>query len=120
MPHNTFCHIEFDSTDLARSQRFFEGLFGWTFRAFGEKMVVFGLGDQHLGGLQKADNVAPGRSPSVWIEVASLDPMVTKAVGSGGSLERGREEVPGVGWSAVVKDPDGNFVGLVEFSRQEG
>ena len=119
MPANTFCHIEFDSTDLERSRQFYEGLFGWNFRSFGPEMMVFGQGDQHLGGLNKVEQVSAGASPSVWIEVPKLDAMIEKAVKSGGSLAKAREDIPnGIGWSAVVLDPDGNRVGMVEFKPQ--
>jgi len=117
MAKNTFCHIEFHSTDLKRSQTFYEGMFDWTFRSFGDDMVVFGIGDQHLGGLQKHDSFTPGDSPSVWIEADNLESYMAKAEKLGGKIARPKSEVPNVGWSAVVTDPDGNHVGLVQFDR---
>lgn len=116
MEMNTVCHIEFNVGDLDRAQAFYEGLFGWTFREFmGGSMRVFGIGDHHIGGLSKVDSVQAGTSPSVWIQVAELDAMVTKAQDLGGAILSGREEVPGVGYSALVQDPDGNPVGLVQY-----
>ncbi|MEA2554488.1 MAG: uncharacterized protein QOJ65_2664 [Fimbriimonadaceae bacterium] len=116
MAKNTFCHIEFQSTDLERSQKFYQGLFDWSFKDFGGGMVVFGQGDQHLGGLQKAESVAPGSSPSVWIEVDALEPYLEKAPKLGGQVASEKSPIPNVGWSAMVNDPDGNPVGLVQFS----
>lgn len=118
MAKNTFCHVEFQSTDLERSQRFYSGLFDWTFRSFGDEMVVFGSGDTHLGGLTKAESVQPGASPSVWIEVDSIESYLAKARGLGGKVVSEKSPVPNVGWSAQVSDPDGNHVGLVEFTSQ--
>jgi hypothetical protein len=117
MATNMICHVEWQSTDLQVSQRFFEGLFGWTFRAFGDSMVVFGLGDSHIGGLSKVDTVEAGASPSIWIEVDDLDEQVARGLQLGGRLSRGKEPVPGVGHSAEIIDPDGNRVGLVQFDR---
>ena len=37
---NTVCHIEFDVTDIARSQSFYAALFGWSFRAFGDMVAL--------------------------------------------------------------------------------
>ena len=34
----------------------------------------------------------------------------------GGQIARGKQPVPNVGWSATVTDPDGNRVGLVQFT----
>lgn len=117
MAKHTICHIEWDVTDLARAQRFYEGLFGWNFRSFGEEMVVFGVGGQHLGGLMKVDQVHAGNSPSVWIEVEDVEAMCSKAATLGGSVKKSKEPVPGVGFSAVVTDLDGNNVGMVEFAQ---
>lgn len=110
------CHVEFDSTDLERSKKFFGGLFDYNFRDFGSTMVVFGTDDGHVGGLNKVDNVRPGTSPSVWIRVASIDAMVSRVAGLGGSVVSEKSEVPTVGWSATVADPDGNRVGMVEYA----
>ena len=116
MAKNTFCHVEFQCTDLGRSKSFYAGLFDWTFRDFGGDMVVFGQGDQHLGGLQKAEAVTPGTSPSVWVEVDSIDSYLEKAKSLGGDVIADKAPVPSVGFSAMVSDPDGNPVGLVEFA----
>lgn len=112
---NTVCHIEFDVTDLDRSQAFYEGLFGWAFQEFmGGTMRVFGLGDDHIGGLTKRDAVAPGMSPSIWFQVEDVAATLERVTRLGGTVLSGREAVPGVGFTAQVADPDGNPVGLVQ------
>jgi predicted enzyme related to lactoylglutathione lyase len=113
--HN-ICHIEFQVTDVARSQAFYEGLFGWTFRSFGGDMVVFGAGEKHIGGLQKTDKVEASNSPSVWFDVEDVDAMLEKAIGLGGKLIEAKKAVETVGFSGQVADPDGNAVGLVQFA----
>lgn len=113
--NNSICHIEFQVTDLARSQAFYEGLFGWTFRSFMDGMVVFGIGDQHIGGLQKVDKPTPGDSPSIWFRVENLDDLAAKARQLGGSTPHDKHPVPGVGHSLAIVDPDGNAVGLVQY-----
>lgn len=118
MAKNTFCHVEFDVTDLERAKGFYGGLFEWSFREFGDEMVVFGDGTTHLGGLMKKDEVKHGLSPSVWIEVDRIETYLDKASAVGGSVVSGKSEVPHVGWSAVVSDPDGNHVGLVQFTAK--
>jgi len=115
--HNAICHIEFLVTDLPRAQTFYEGLFGWKFSSFIPNMVVFGTGESHIGGLMLADKVTPGDSPSLWFRVKNLDESIAKAQASGGTLVSETHEVPSVGWSAVVSDPDGNPVGLVMYTE---
>ncbi|HRJ28001.1 MAG TPA: VOC family protein [Fimbriimonadaceae bacterium] len=116
MTYHRLCHLEFEVTDMDRARHFYQGLFGWNFRAFTDSMVVFGIGDEHLGGLQKVDHVKPGSSPSVWFNVESLEASVARVVELGGSTPHEKHPVPGVGWSVAVLDPDGNPVGLVEFA----
>ncbi|MBX3096590.1 MAG: VOC family protein [Fimbriimonadaceae bacterium] len=114
---NTLCHVEYFVTNLDRSQAFYEGVFGWTFREFmGGTMRVFGVGDTHIGGLMLRESVTPSDTPSLWFKVESLDDSCAKSVQLGGSIVGERSEVPGVGWSIQVKDPDGNLVGLVQYN----
>ena len=117
MPKHEICHIEWNVTDLARAQKFYEGMFDWKFQGFTDSMVTFGSGDKHIGGLFRTDKVEPGSSPSVWFEVESIDDSIERATKVGGSKGTEKSPVPHVGWSATVKDPDGNQVGLVQFDR---
>lgn len=119
MALHTVCHIEWDVTDLERAQRFYGSLFNWKFDSFGDTMVVFASGDQHIGGFAKVGTVQAGKSPSVWIEVEDVDAYLPKAVAGGGSVVSPKQPVPHVGFSAVVGDPDGNAIGLVQFTRSE-
>lgn len=112
---NTLCHVEYEVTDLVRSQAFYQGLFGWDFRSFFDGMVVFGQGETHIGGLMKAETVTPGKSPALYFQVESLDGSLAKTTALGGSTPNERHPVPGVGWSVTVLDPDGNLVGLVQY-----
>ncbi len=119
MAQHNVCHVEFAVSDLKRSQDFYGGLFNWTFRSFGSEMVVFGLGDQHIGGLSKAQTISPGDSPSVWFRVEEIDPYLAKASRLGGGIRTEKKEVPGVGWSACLLDPDNNPVGIVQFTADQ-
>ncbi|MGE0002022.1 MAG: VOC family protein [Fimbriimonadaceae bacterium] len=119
MDNGSLCHVEYFVTDLARSQAYYAALFGWDFRAFGDSMVVFGQGDCHIGGLMLKSNseLAIGGSPSLWFKVGSLERAgeASQALGGGGLSDK--HPVPGVGMSAVVTDPDGNAVGLVQYDE---
>ena len=102
-------------TDLARAQAFFGGLFGWEFKQFMETMVVFGQGAHHIGGLAKVDSVSPASYATVWFRVESIEAVLALTPRVGGSVTSEKKEVPHVGWSATIADPDGNPVGVVEF-----
>jgi len=117
MDHGSLCHVEYVVSDLTRSQAYFAGMFGWDFRQYGDSMVVFGHGEDHIGGLTTDGSLVPGTSPSLWFKVASLDESSANSAALGGTTATDRHPVPGVGWSAVVKDPDGNAVGLVQYDE---
>ena len=70
---------------------------------------------RHIGGLMKTDKVEAGRSPSVWFKIADIDAMIAKTVSLGGSMPNEKSQVPGVGWSVTVNDPNGYDIGFVQF-----
>lgn len=113
---NRVCHVEYEVTDLERAEHFFKTLFGWTFRTFGD-MVVFGDGDDHVGGLTKSDSPRPGATPSIWFDVEDLDGVLAKAADLNAKVLAEKHPLPGIGHSAQIADPDGNPVGLVEFAK---
>lgn len=115
---NTICHVEIETTDLARAQGFYGAMFDWNFRQFTDDMVVFGSGDQHLGGLMLVDEVGAGRSPSIWVEVEDVQASLDMATTIGGGVVSEKSPVPHVGWSGQISDLDGNTIGLVEFEKK--
>ena len=71
------------------------------------------------GGLLPRPSDAPAETQAVnafvcTAEVTSLDETLAKATGLGASIVFPKNPVPGVGWLAYIKDPDGNIVGLLE------
>lgn len=115
--HNSVCHIEIFVSDMDRAQTFYQALFGWRFSAFTPDMVVFGNGDQHIGGLMRTDSVQPAARASVWFRVKELDSMIALGQELGGSVIEPKGEVPHVGWSAALADPDGNPFGMVMYTE---
>jgi predicted enzyme related to lactoylglutathione lyase len=48
------------------------------------------------------------------VDVADLDATLRALPEAGGTLALPKMAVPGVGWLAYVKDPDGNLCGLMQ------
>ena len=107
MPHVT--HVEWPAGDADRLQAFLEGLFGWQFDS-----PMEGMDD---GMARTADNegaaIYPGeqRGLMVYYDVDGIDAHVAKVRDSGGSGDD-KMPVPGMGWFATCKDPEGNSFGL--------
>ncbi len=111
----SFCHIEWQVTDLAKAKAFYGGLFGWGFEAFGDDYLMFKTPNTELGGgLMKSKKVSAGQSPCAYVLVETIEPYLAKVSTLGGKVCMGKTEIPGMGWFAVLGDPDNNAVGIFE------
>jgi len=119
MAKHSIVHIEWNSRDLKKAKAFYGGLFGWKFKTWGEgeNYVLFSAPEGPGGGLQKVKSkkeVGAGKSPLVYVEVDEIKPYLEKAKRLGGGVATPKTEIPNVGWFALLKDPDGNIVGLFQ------
>jgi len=48
------------------------------------------------------------------IDVSSVDEFVKRVVENGGTVVVAKHAVPGVGWLAYFKDPEGNVFGMMQ------
>jgi predicted enzyme related to lactoylglutathione lyase len=117
MPHGDYNHIEIPADDTQRARRFYEGLFGWTFTdtEFGDyALYATPSGEQGVGGgLGKRGESAPQATRN-YVGVDSIEAALAKTEELGGRVIQGKDEVPGVGWWAVIVDTEGNELGLFE------
>ena len=120
MAKHSVCHFEWSSTDLERTQKFLENLFDWKFQAWGDEYLMFTPPEGPGGGIMKVDEVTPGKSPYIYIEVDEIEPYLEKVSELGGKVDSQKKEIPTIGWYAHVKDPDGNIIGLFkELEKKE-
>jgi len=69
------------------------------------------------GGLMKRQTALSGDGVMAYVctvGVDDLDACVSKATQHGGSLAVPRMPVPGIGWLAYCKDPEGNVFGMMQ------
>lgn len=117
MPQGDYNHIEIPADDTARARRFYEGLFGWTFTEtpFGDYLTYrtpageTGVG----GGMGKRGESAPMTIRN-YVGVDSIDDSVKKAAELGGRVISDKDEIPGIGWWAVISDSEGNELGIFQ------
>lgn len=119
MAKHAICHIEWSSTDLERTKSFLSGLFGWKFDSFGEEYILFSAPEGPGGGIAKVDQVRPGESPLVYVEVDEIDSYLERAEELGGGVKVSKTEIPNTGWWAQLADPDGNAIGLFQGMPKE-
>lgn len=118
MAHGEYTHIEIPADDPERAQRFYGGLFGWSFMAMPEFPDYFlyttAAGQDGVGGaIGKRDVNAPHQIRN-YVHVDSIDGSLPKVTSLGGTVVEQKSEVPGQGWYAVVRDTEGNEFALWE------
>jgi predicted enzyme related to lactoylglutathione lyase len=105
---------------------FYTELFGWAFNkwAGGEYWVINTGPDEqpgiHGGLLPRRGPPPEGNAPTnafvVTVDVVDVDATVAKAVALDASAVVcvPKMAVPGIGWLAYMKDPDGNVFGMMQ------
>jgi predicted enzyme related to lactoylglutathione lyase len=109
-------HVEIPSTNLDRSSLFFNKIFGWEFKAFGNGYLLFNNYKGIMVGLRKVDSVAAGDTTVFHINITDINEVIKKAKESGGKVKREKTVIPAMGWYALITDPDENTIGLYQKS----
>jgi predicted enzyme related to lactoylglutathione lyase len=108
--------------DIDSAQKFYAGLFGWTFQASsgvrGNKYLIASMGDKFVAGLVPLDSPADDQSYSRWVpymSVADVDSAVSRGVAVGATVAVAARDV-NVGRVAAIVDPQGAVIGLARSS----
>ena len=114
-------HFEIHASDPEMLVNFYVKVFGWKIEhvaQFDYWLIDTGSGEPGInGGLMKRRGAAPGPDAPVnafvcSIGIDSVDTFVDRAVNAGATVALPKMAIPGVGYQAYVKDPDGNILGL--------
>ena len=98
-------YVEFGATDLERTRRFYERVFGWRFQDYGPDYTSFQDG-RLSGGFTRDAPVRPA-NPLVVIYTVRLDEVKAQVRAEGGTIVRDTYEFPG-GRRFHFTDPSGN------------
>jgi uncharacterized protein len=114
---NRVVHFEIPCDDPEKTMKFFREVFGWNFQQFGtEDYWMTMTGDENKpgvnGGLMKRKH--PGQPVVNSIDVPDLEVSLKKIGAGGGTVVVPKMPIPGVGWLAYFKDPDGNIHGVYQ------
>ncbi|MFH1502835.1 MAG: VOC family protein [Candidatus Eisenbacteria bacterium] len=111
-------HFEIPADDPDKLAEFYKSVFGWTIQKWDGPvdywLVMTGSKDQPGidGGMGRKSD---GMSAVVnTMDVPSVDEYVSKIEAAGGTITVPKMAIPGVGWMAYFKDPDGNVSGIME------
>jgi hypothetical protein len=112
------CWYELLARDRAQSSAFYGSLFGWTLDDRDAAYAELKLGDKAIAGLIPLDR-PDAAEPSRWrtyFRVASANTAVVTAGLLGATVYSEIAPVEGVGWVAILRDPQGARFGIVELS----
>lgn len=119
--HGDFIWYELISGDPAGAESFYSSLLGWDFgdaAPASNGYQVFTLDGAQIGGLLPlTKEMEGGGARSTWlgyIRVENITEAVESAQATGASLAMGPQEVSGAGTFALISDPQGAFVYLME------
>jgi len=110
--------IEVASTHAPASGEFYRSLLDWpivTDEQMNYTMTNFGPDETGIGfaDVDPQSGVTAG-SVIVYADVANIDATLARAREMGAPILLDKTEVPKVGWIAIVGDPGGNRIGLMQ------
>ncbi len=104
--------ITMKSSDLGRTSRFYRGLFGWDCQSLSDTFLGFDAEFGPSGGFILSHNPISDNSMTLYVEVTEISAARSKAVELGGTALGNLVAVPEFGSYALIRDPDGNRIGL--------
>lgn len=110
-------HFEIPVDDPERAAAFYDEVLGWTATRYGQEpyWLVRAGEDEEPG----ASGALVGReelhqAPVVIAGVSDIDDVLGRVQKAGGAVIQGKRPIPGMGWSAYIRDPEGNTVGFFQ------
>jgi uncharacterized protein len=115
---NKIVHFELPVSDSEKIERFYSDLFGWKF----EKQNMPGMDYWMIRTTGSQDDLAGGmyrkmdesERPRFYVQVDEIDAHTERLKQAGGLVLVEKAEIPGMGWSLLAKDPEGNTLGLFQ------
>jgi predicted enzyme related to lactoylglutathione lyase len=115
-------HFEIPAEKPERIANFYKKVLGWNVSKW-EGPVDYWLimtGPQDEPGINGGIARKQDRSASgvlVTAEVASVDEVLRRITAAGGSIVVPKQAIPGIGWQAHFRDPEGNVIGILEYDQ---
>lgn len=124
IPVGGFGWEELQSKDLKQAVPFYEKLLGWSSQVFPmeyENYHVFMLGKSGMGGAaaHQAKHTGDFCHWLCYIMVEDVDAAAAKVKQLGGSIVLPPHDIPDVGRSALIRDPEGSYLSIIRFTDEE-
>jgi predicted enzyme related to lactoylglutathione lyase len=119
--HGAFSWSELMTSDPEAACKFYGQLFGWrveTSDMGSGPYHVLKIGDTSVGGIMGKPPGTPADMPSLWgcyVTVRQLDETLAAVERLGGAVLMPPMEVQGVGRMAVIRDPQGAALSVIQY-----
>lgn len=111
-------HFEFSADNPEKSVLFYQSVFGWNIKKWDESVDYWlvSTGDEDTPGINGAikHRITKDQPTVVTIDVHSIDEILSRITKEGGTVLMEKIAIPGIGFSAYAKDPEGNIFGIME------
>ena len=114
MADQLIAHVEIPSSDLNQTKEFFTKVLGWEFKPFGTGYMLFNNHKGTMVGVRQVEKVNSGDTTVFHVYVTNIDETLEAVKANGGEVFKGKTVIPAMGWYALLKDPQGNIVGLYQ------
>ncbi len=107
------CHVEIPADNLGTLQKFYSGLFEWDFEKVPGDIEYYGIKqaeDKPTAGMMARQD--PGHTETFYVCVDSVDEALDRAKEEGANIIVAKTAVKGMGFYAVLQDPQNNLFGL--------
>lgn len=120
---NRVVHFEIPVDDADRAGAFYGSVFGWGVERWGP-VEYWNLTTGETGGPGAEGALKPrAEGPegvTVYVGVADIDAVLAGVEAAGGTLVSGKTAIPTMGWSAHVRDTEGNLIGVFQPDEAAG
>ena len=120
-------HFEIHASDPARMVKFYTEVFDWKFMHRPEMQYWLVMtGDEKEPGINgglmqrrgpKPDKDQPVSAHVCTVDVPSVEEYWKRALAAGALPALPKKTIPGVGYAAYLKDPDGNIFGIYQADK---
>ena len=119
-----WCDLMTDDVDKARD--FYTGVIGWDTEVMDVgkgPYTVFKTGGRPVAGLMAKPPEGPAAdTPTMWtsyVTVDDVDARAARVADAGGTVHAGPMDIPTVGRMAIVQDPTGGIIGIIQYENPD-